>query len=220
MAVQAVPSQPVSFDTTEKSIRTMPDYTGLCRMRSIKRFVFRVSQPVPGGLSVEAPCESRRIRRIARACSSIRAGPCAGYPGTVAIPCRSRRASRAGRRLPRACRADIQGDDLLRAPVVFPGRVEPDHTLRARSPGRDRVVPMIRRRRKGRRYMRLHRGNAQGQCTGGNARGTMHGPVYRTCRAAAGGLRRVKLSMMRVVWRAGKSWAVAHSSLRQAHPGG
>ena len=217
--MQAVLSQLVSFGVTQQKnqsglCRTIPDYTGLCRMRSIKRLVFRVSQPVPGGLSVEASCESRRIRRIARACSSIRAGPCAGYPGTVAIPCRSRRASRAGRRLPQACRADIQGDDLLRAPVVFPGRVEPDHTLRVRSRAGPRAHGPPEAQR-----AQIH-ASAQGQCTGGNARGAMHGPVYRTCRAAAGGLRRVKLSMMRVVWRAGKSWAVAHGSLRQAHPGG
>ena len=79
MAVQAVPSQPVSFDTTEKSIRTMPDYTGLCRMRSIKRFVFRVSQPVPGGCQAtpERPCDG----------DLANCGACGGLARPVHSPC-------------------------------------------------------------------------------------------------------------------------------------
>ena len=42
-------------------IRTMPDYAGLCRMRSLKRLVYRGFQSVSVGLSVEArkrPCDS------------------------------------------------------------------------------------------------------------------------------------------------------------------
>ena len=173
----------------------MPDYAGLCRMRSIKRFVFRVSQPVPGG------CLSKPL---------VRAAGSGGLRGPAPV-------------FGRVHAQDIPGRLPFPAgPVgpagpggVFPGRVEPDHTLRARSPGRDRVVPMIRRRRKGRRYMRLHRGNAQGQCTGDNARAGVP-DVQGGCRGSAACETFDDAGCLG----AGKSWAVAHSSLRQAHPGG
>ena len=56
MAVQAVLSEPVSvwYDTTEKSIRTIPDYTGLCRMRSTKRLVYSGSGRFRGCRDVHA----------------------------------------------------------------------------------------------------------------------------------------------------------------------